>query len=202
PPRTVAHEGPVYERPMQRPADLDDLEADDAARLPPPATPDALPDHPLAAGGVRSRAGPHALRALWLAVVSSPDGADKTWVTEQYDRYVRGNTVLAQPADAGVVRIDEGSHRGIALALDGNARYARLDPYTGAQLNLAEAYRNVAVSGATPLAVTNCLNFGSPEEPEVMWQFAEAVRGLADARRALGPPGIGGNLSLSPPHDV
>ena len=177
PPRTVAHEGPVYERPMKRPADLDALQADDAARLPRPTT------------------GPE-LQAHWLAVVSSPDGADKTWVTEQYDRYVRGNTVLAQPEDAGVVRIDEASHRGIALALDGNARYARLDPYVGAQLNLAEAYRNVAVSGAKPLAVTNCLNFGSPEEPEVMWQFAETVRGLADGCRELGLPVTGGNVSL------
>src|SRR5688500_18858988 len=177
PPRTVAHEGPVYERPMQRPADLDALQADDAARLPRPQT------------GAE-------LHAHWLAVVSSPHGADKTWVTEQYDRYVRGNTVLAQPEDAGVVRIDEDTHRGIALALDGNARYARLDPYSGAQLNLAEAYRNVAVSGAKPLAVTNCLNFGSPEESEVMWQFAEAVRGLADACRELGLPVTGGNVSL------
>jgi phosphoribosylformylglycinamidine synthase len=177
PPRTVAHEGPVYERPMRRPADLDDLQADDAGRLPRPTTAAELTAH-------------------WLALVSSPDGADKSWVTEQYDRYVRGNTVLAQPEDAGVVRIDEDSHRGIALALDGNARYARLDPYTGTQLNLAEAYRNVAVSGAQPLAVTNCLNFGSPEEPEVMWQFAEAVRGLADGCRALGLPVTGGNVSL------
>jgi phosphoribosylformylglycinamidine synthase II len=177
PPRTVAHEGPVYDRPMTRPHDLDDLQADDPARLPRPSTPEELQAH-------------------WLAVVASPDGADKTWVTEQYDRYVRGNTVLAQPEDAGVVRIDEQSHRGIALALDGNARFGRLDPYTGAQLNLAEAYRNVAVAGARPLAVTNCLNFGSPEEPEVMWQFAEAVRGLADACRALGLPVTGGNVSL------
>jgi phosphoribosylformylglycinamidine synthase II len=177
PPRTVAHEGPVYERPMARPADLDALQADDAGRLPRPTT------------------GPE-LQAHWLAVVASPDGADKTWVTEQYDRYVRGNTVLAQPEDAGVIRIDENSHRGIALSLDGNARFARLDPYAGAQLNLAEAYRNVAVSGAKPLAVTNCLNFGSPEEPEVMWQFAEAVRGLADGCRALGLPVTGGNVSL------
>jgi phosphoribosylformylglycinamidine synthase II len=177
PPRTVAHEGPVYERPMSRPADLDALQADDPAGLPAPSSPDEL-------------------RAAWLAVISSPDGADKSWVTEQYDRYVRGNTVLAQPEDAGVVRIDEHSHRGIALSLDGNARFARLDPYTGAQLNLAEAYRNVAVSGARPLAVTNCLNFGSPEEPEVMWQFAEAVRGLADGCRELGLPVTGGNVSL------
>jgi len=177
PPRTVAHEGPVYERPMARPRDLDALQADDAGALPRPST------------------GPE-LQAHWLALLSSPDGADKTWVTEQYDRYVRGNTVLAQPEDAGVVRIDEESHRGIALALDGNARFARLDPYAGAQLNLAEAYRNVAVSGAKPLAVTNCLNFGSPEEPEVMWQFAEAVRGLADGCRELGLPVTGGNVSL------
>src|SRR5215207_1293740 len=177
PPRTVAHEGPVYDRPMARPADLDALQADDATRLPRPTTPAEVQAH-------------------WLAVVSSPDGSDKTWVTEQYDRYVRGNTVLAQPEDAGVVRIDEESHRGIALALDGNARYARLDPYTGAQLNLAEAYRNVAVSGAKPLAVTNCLNFGSPEEPEVMWQCAEAVRGRADGCRELGLPVTGGNVSL------
>ncbi|MGY1718412.1 phosphoribosylformylglycinamidine synthase subunit PurL [Blastococcus sp. SYSU DS0552] len=177
PPRTVAHEGPVYERPMARPRDLDALQADDAGNLPRPQT------------GAE-------LQAHWLAVVSSPDGADKTWVTEQYDRYVRGNTVLAQPDDAGVVRIDEQSHRGIALSLDGNGRYARLDPYTGAQLNLAEAYRNVAVSGAKPLAVTNCLNFGSPENPEVMWQFAEAVRGLADGCRELGLPVTGGNVSL------
>ncbi|WP_237496327.1 phosphoribosylformylglycinamidine synthase subunit PurL [Modestobacter sp. L9-4] len=172
PPRTVALEGPRYDRPMARPADLDALQAD----APPSSSAD--------------------LRADWLALVSSPDGADKSWVTEQYDRYVRGNTVLAQPEDAGVVRIDESSNLGIALALDGNARFSRLDPYTGAQLNLAEAYRNVAVSGAVPLAVTNCLNFGSPENPEVMWQFAEAVRGLADGCRALGLPVTGGNVSL------
>ncbi|MGY1752868.1 phosphoribosylformylglycinamidine synthase subunit PurL [Blastococcus sp. SYSU D01042] len=177
PPRTVAHEGPVYQRPMRRPADLDALQADDPARLPRPTTASELQAH-------------------WLAVVSSPDGADKSWVTEQYDRYVRGNTVLAQPEDAGVIRIDEQSNRGIALALDGNARFARLDPYLGAQLNLAEAYRNVAATGAKPLAVTNCLNFGSPENPEVMWQFAEAVRGLADGCRALGLPVTGGNVSL------
>jgi phosphoribosylformylglycinamidine synthase len=106
------------------------------------------------------------------------------------------------PADAGVLRIGETmpgageTRRGIALATDGNGRYARLDPYAGAQLALAEAYRNVAVTGARPLAVTDCLNFGSPEDPEVMWQFAEAVRGLADACRTLGVPVTGGNVSF------
>jgi phosphoribosylformylglycinamidine (FGAM) synthase-like enzyme len=117
-------------------------------------------------------------------------------VTEQYDRYVLGNTVLAMPDDAGVVRLDEVTGLGIALALDGNGRFARLDPYAGAQLALAEAYRNVAAAGARPLAVTNCLNFGSPEDPEVMWQFAEATRGLADACRELGVPVTGGNVSF------
>ncbi len=177
PPRTVAHDGPVYERPMARPADLDELRADDPARLPRPAGGDEL-------------------RAVLLRMVASPNLCDKTWVTEQYDRYVQGNTVLAQPEDAGVLRIDETTGLGVAVATDGNGRFARLDPYAGAQLALAEAYRNVAVSGARPLAVTNCLNFGSPEDPAVMWQFSEAVRGLADGCRVLGLPVTGGNVSF------
>ena len=130
-------------------------------------------------------------------MVASPNLAAKAWVTSQYDRYVLGNTVLAQPEDAG-----HGPHRrgapgsGVALATDGNGRWCRLDPYAGAQLALAEAYRNVATSGARPLAVTNCLNFGSPEDPAVMWQFAEAVRGLADGCLELGVPVTGGNVSF------
>ena len=123
-------------------------------------------------------------------MVSSPNLADKSWVTAQYDRYVQGNTVLAQPDE-----LRHGARRrgrpasGVAIATDGNGRYARLDPYAGAQLALAEAYRNVAATGAQPLAVTNCLNFGSPEDPEVMWQFAEAVRGLADGLPRAGGAG-------------
>jgi phosphoribosylformylglycinamidine synthase len=109
---------------------------------------------------------------------------------------VLGNTVLAQPEDAGVIRIDERSGLGVALSVDGNGRYARLDPYNGAKLALAEAYRNVATTGATPVAVTDCLNFGSPEDPDVMWQFAEAVRGLADGCQELGIPVTGGNVSF------
>jgi phosphoribosylformylglycinamidine (FGAM) synthase-like enzyme len=95
-----------------------------------------------------------------------------------------------------VIRIDESTNLGIALALDGNGRYARLDPYAGAQLALVEAYRNVAASGAKPLAITNCLNFGSPEDPEVMWQFTEAIRGIADGCFTLGIPVTGGNVSF------
>jgi phosphoribosylformylglycinamidine synthase len=139
---------------------------------------------------------PEELRETLLRMAGSPNLCDKTWVTEQYDRYVLGNTVLAQPEDSGVVRIDEATGLGIALSVDGNGRFARLDPYTGAKLALAEAYRNVAVTGATPVAVTNCLNFGSPEDPGVMWQFAEAVRGLADGCQELGIPVTGGNVSF------
>ena len=128
--------------------------------------------------------------------MASPNLCDKSWVTDQYDRYVLGNTVLAKPDDAGVVRIDEETGLGVALSTDGNGRFAKLDPYAGAQLALAEAYRNVATTGATPLAVTDCLNFGSPEDPDVMWQFAEAVRGLADGCLALGMPVTGGNVSF------
>ena len=177
PPRTVAHEGPVYERPYARPSWQDALQADDPSSLARPATADEL-------------------RATVLRMVASPNLASKSWVTDQYDRYVLGNTVLAQPEDAGVVRVDESSNLGIALATDGNGRFAKLDPYAGAQLALSEAYRNVAVTGARPLAVTDCLNFGSPEDPDVMWQFAEATRGLADACLELGVPVTGGNVSF------
>ena len=176
PPRTAADEGPKYHRPYARPAELDAIQADDAAALPRPA------------GGA-------ALRAELLRVLGDPNLAAKNWVTDQYDRYVLGDTVLATPHDSGMLRVGDGP-RGVALATDGNGRYARLDPYDGARLALAEAYRNVAASGARPLAVTNCLNFGSPEDPGVMWQFERAVTGLADACQALGVPVTGGNVSF------
>ena len=182
PPGSAADQGPVYDRPAQRPGSQDRLIADDPARLARPAAGDA---------GFGAE-----LRADLLLLLGSPDGGDKTWVTEQYDRYVRGDTVLAMPHDAGLLRIDESTGLGVALATDGNGRYCQLDPYAGTQLALAEAYRNVAVSGARPLAVTNCLNFGSPEDPAVMWQFIEAVRGLADGCQQLGIPVTGGNVSF------
>ncbi|GAA2684245.1 phosphoribosylformylglycinamidine synthase subunit PurL [Streptomyces lunalinharesii] len=177
PPRSVAHEGPTYHRPYARPDWQDALQADDAAKLPRPA--DAAE-----------------LRAQVLQLVGSPNQASKAWITDQYDRFVQGNTVLAQPEDSGMVRIDEDTNLGVAVATDGNGRYAKLDPYAGAQLALAEAYRNVAATGARPLAISDCLNFGSPEDPAVMWQFAEATRGLADGCQTLGTPVTGGNVSL------
>jgi len=177
PPRTVAHDGPVYDRPISRPADLDALGS----------------DHPRLLARPSSMVG---LRDTLMTLVASPNLAGKGWVTDQYDRYVMGNTALAMPDDAGVIRVDDSTDLGLALALDGNGRYSRLDPYTGAQLALCEAYRNVAAVGARPLAITDCLNFGSPEDPEVMWQFTEAIRGIADGCFALGIPVTGGNVSF------
>ncbi len=178
PPRTVAHEGPVYTRPVARDdAKQDALNADSPEMLPRPETPSEL-------------------RAEILRMAAAPNLASRSWVTDQYDRYVRGNTVAAHGADSGVVQVDESTGRGIAVATDCNARFVALDPYVGAQLALAEAYRNVATSGAVPLAVTDCLNFGSPEDPHVMWQFEQAVRGLADGCAVLGTPVTGGNVSF------
>ncbi len=177
PPGTLAHEGPIYHRPVRRPSTQDALQA---------CIPDAL----------TRPSTPGAVRATVLRMVAAAGLCSRAWVTDQYDRYVRGGTVLAQPSDAGMVRIDEATQRGVAVATDCNSRYCALDPYAGAQLALAEAYRNVAVTGATPLAVTNCLNFGAPTDPGVMWQFEQAVRGLADGCAALGIPVTGGNVSF------
>jgi phosphoribosylformylglycinamidine synthase subunit PurL len=178
PPASLADDGPVYERPFARPDEVEDaLQADSAAELPRPTDGDEL-------------------RATLMRMVASPELCSRRWVTEQYDRYVLGGTVLAMPHDSGMVRLGDETPRGVALALDGNGRFARLDPHDGAQLALAEAYRNVACTGATPIAVTDCLNFGSPEDPAVMWQFAEATRGLAEACRELGTPVTGGNVSF------
>ena len=177
PPRSVAHDGPTYQRPFARPDSQDALQADGAEALPRPATGEEL-------------------RETLLRLAGSPNLCDKSWITDQYDRYVRGNTVLAQPSDSGMIRVDEDTDLGVAVATDCNGRFARLDPYAGAQLALAESYRNVATGGARPLAVSDCLNFGSPEDPAVMWQFAEACRGLEDACAVLGVPVTGGNVSL------
>ncbi|MEX5264075.1 phosphoribosylformylglycinamidine synthase subunit PurL [Kocuria salina] len=179
-PRTVAHEGPVYDRPYTRPVDQDRLQADRFAGSPADA----------------GRPSGAELKHAVLELMASPNLCAKDWVTDQYDRYVQGNTAMAMPDDAGVVRVDEETGLGVALSTDCNGRYAYLDPYAGAQLALAEAYRNVATAGARPAAVSDCLNFGSPEDPETMWQFAEAVRGLADGCQQLGVPVTGGNVSL------
>ncbi len=177
PPRTVAHDGPVYNRPIKRPTEQDALIENTTKSLPVPSSGEEL-------------------RQTLLDLMASPNLADKSWITSQYDRYVQGNTISASPSDASIVRIDEKTFLGVAVSTDANGRWCRLDPYTGTQLALAEAFRNVAASGAKPLAITNCLNFGSPEDPGVMWQFSESVRALADGALEMGLPVTGGNVSF------
>ncbi|MEN9922937.1 MAG: hypothetical protein RIS09_451, partial [Actinomycetota bacterium] len=177
PPRTVAHDGPQYHRPFARPHSQDSLQANTSTGLPRPKTAAEL-------------------RATILSMTASANLASKRWVTDQYDKYVLGNTILAQPEDSGVIRIDEETGLGVAVSTDCNSRFCKLDPYKGTQLALAEAYRNVSVTGAVPIAVTNCLNFGSPEDSGVMWQFERAVTGLADGCLEFNIPVTGGNVSF------
>ena len=168
---TIADEAPEYDRPYARPEWQDELQKYQ---------------------GTDKRGLVEALQKL----VSSPALCSRDLVMNQYDRYVRGNTVQSHHADAGVLRIDEETGRGVAVSADASGRYTKLDPNMGARLALAEAYRNVAVTGAKPVAITNCLNYGSPENPDVMWQFRESVHGLADAAVELSIPVSGGNVSF------
>ena len=176
PPRTVAHEGPVYKRPFAEPAYISQVNSEKV-------------NVPLPANAAE-------IKAAVLKLAGTPNLADKSWVTSQYDKYVQGNTIQAQPDDSGMVRVDESTHLGVAVSTDANANWSYLNPYEGVKLALAEAARNIATAGAVPLAVSNCLNFGSPEDPGVMWQFAETVRGLADGCLEMGLPVTGGNVSF------
>ncbi len=173
PNRALAEEGPLYNRPTQRPPDLDERKALDLMTL---------------------RPSPPAAEAL-VRLLTSPQIASKRWVYRQYDHMVRTNTIVPAGMGAGVVRV-KGTSRALAFSVDGNGRYCSLDPYQGAMLAVAESARNVACAGGMPVGATNCLNFGNPERPEIMWQFAQCVEGIGDACRALNIPITGGNVSL------
>ena len=173
PARSLTEDAPVYTRPMTPPDEPTDVLADDPT-FAPVTTP---------------------VDEAFVAVLRAPNVASKRWVWEQYDSIVQGGTVVAPGSDAALVRI-EGTLKAIALSTDGKGRFGALDPYLGAAHAVAEAARNVACAGAVPLAITNCLNFGNPERPGVMWQFAQSVRGIADACRAFGTPVTGGNVSF------
>jgi phosphoribosylformylglycinamidine synthase subunit PurL len=173
PARSLTDDGPAYNRRMERPVGRHEILEDDPTFAPVDTDP----------------------RDAFLAVLSSPNVASKRWAFEQYDQLVQGGTVTPPGTDAAVIRI-EGTLRALALSCDGNGRFGHLDPYLGAAHAVAEAARNVAVMGATPVAITNCMNFGNPERPEVMWEFAESIRGMADACRRLGTPVTGGNVSF------
>ena len=173
PNRPLADQAPLYDRPYREPADLVERQALDLSALEPPGPP----------------------AEVFLRLIGSPGIASKRWIYRQYDHMVRTNTVAPVGAGAGVVRI-KGTSRALAFSVDGNGRYCFLDPYRGAMLAVAESARNVACAGGRPIGATNCLNFGNPERPEIMWQFARAVAGIGDACRALDIPITGGNVSL------
>ena len=169
----LTKEAPVYHRPAERPKSQDDLEQLDLSAI----------------------AEPRDLGATLKLMLAAPNIASKEWVYRQYDCYVRSNTVVAPGADAAVVRI-KGTDKGLALTVDGNSRYCFLDPYVGGALAVAEAARNLACVGARPVGLTDCLNFGSPENSAVMWQFARVIQGMRDACVALKVPVVSGNVSF------
>lgn len=173
PAQTLAADAPVYHRPTLEPAYLTGTRAFDPATLTEPGD----------------------YSGVLVRLLRSPNLASKGWVWRQYDHMVRLHTVVTPGADAAVLRLP-GTRRGLALATDGNGRYCYLDPYRGGSIAVAEAARNVACTGAEPAAITNCLNFGNPERPEIFWQFQQVVEGMAAACRALDTPVTGGNVSF------
>jgi phosphoribosylformylglycinamidine synthase len=170
---SVTDDAPVYDRPVERPAWQDDLNRLDLSALPVPSD----------------------LSETWLALMSCPEMADKKWVYRQYDYMIRTNTLVAPGSDAAVLRI-KGTRKAVAMTSDCNSRYCYLDPFVGGMLTVCEGARNVACSGAEPIGLSDCLNFGNPEKPEIMWQFRSAIEGMAKACEALSIPVVSGNVSL------
>ena len=138
---------------------------------------------------------PDNLNDILFKLISSPNISNKRWIFEQYDYMVRTNTICPPGSDASILRI-KGTDKSIALTTNCNSRYCYLDPFTGAQIAVSESARNLACSGAIPLAITDCLNFGNPENPEIMWQFKEAIRGISEAATYLNTPIVSGNVSF------
>jgi phosphoribosylformylglycinamidine synthase len=169
----LTDQAPVYDRPAARPAGQDALQSLDPAALPAPSD----------------------LSETWVALMSGPEMADKRWVFRQYDHMIRTNTLVLPGSDAAVLRV-KGTDKGIALSVDCNSRYCYLDPFVGGMIAVCESARNVACSGAEPVGVTDCLNFGNPEKTEIMWQFRSAIEGMAKACEALSVPVVSGNVSF------
>ena len=171
--RVLTKDAPAYQRPATRPANHEQIQQLDLSSV----------------------AEPSDLSAALKQLLASPNIASKEWIYRQYDHFVRTNTVVAPGADAAVIRI-KGTKKGLALTVDGNSRYCYLDPYVGGVLAVVEAARNLACVGARPIGLTDCLNFGSPENPEVMWQFAQVIQGMRAACLALNVPVVSGNVSF------
>ena len=195
-PAVLLTDPPLYRRQGVKPAALESLQQYDLASLPDLAAPGAgSGERGAGEGDPTARSPLPAPRSLLLALLSGPNIASKRWVWRQYDHQVLTNTVLGPGQDAAVLRI-KGTRRAIALSTDCNGRYCYLDPYAGGAVAVAEAARNVVCTGAQPLAVTDCLNFGNPERPDVYYQLEQAILGMSAACEALGTPVISGNVSL------
>jgi len=169
----ISEEAPVYDRPYSEPAYIKETRSLDLSTIPVPSD----------------------LERVFLKLLSSPTLSDKRWIWEQYDHMVRTNTVVLPGSDSAVVRIKD-STKALAMTVNCNSTYCYLDPYTGGAIAVAESARNLACSGALPLAITDCLNFGSPEEPGVMWQFKRAIEGISEAALRLNTPVVSGNVSF------
>jgi phosphoribosylformylglycinamidine synthase subunit PurL len=169
----IAKESPVYRRPSRKPTYIRNVNKLKLSSVPVPAD----------------------LGAVLLKLLSSPNLSSKRWIYEQYDHMVRTNTIVAPGSDAAVIRI-KGTDKSVAITSNCNSRYCYLDPYVGAEIAVAESARNLACSGALPLAITDCLNFGSPEKPEIMWQFKQSIEGISEAASRLGTPVVSGNVSF------
>jgi len=191
PVKALTDEAPIYERPMAGSAGI--LPANASAARVTSFRADALNADGTSA--IPADTSPQNYNEALLQLLSSPNLASKEWVYRQYDHMVRTNTVVLPGADAAVVRIKE-TRRALAVALDGNGRYCSIDPRAGARLIVAEAARNVVCVGAQPIAITNCLNFASPERPEVMWSFSEVIDGITEACKAFNTPVVSGNVSF------
>jgi phosphoribosylformylglycinamidine synthase II len=173
PVKPLTTDAPVYDRPHRIPEYQEELNRLDVDTL-------DIPDD---------------LESVFRKLISSVEGCDKSWIYRQYDHMIRTNTVVLPGSDAAVLRV-KGTTLGIAISVDCNSRYCYLDPFQGGQITVAEAARNIAVSGARPLALTDCLNFGNPEKPEIMWQFKNSVEGIAHACNVLDTPVVSGNVSF------
>ncbi|RJP18870.1 MAG: phosphoribosylformylglycinamidine synthase subunit PurL [Deltaproteobacteria bacterium] len=170
---SLTDQAPLYDRPAARPEGQDALQRLDPAALPAPSD----------------------LAETWLRMMACPEMADKRWVYRQYDHMIRTNTLVLPGSDAAVLRV-KGTRKGISMSVDCNSRYCYLDPFAGGMIAVCESARNVACSGAVPIGLTDCLNFGNPEKPEIMWQFRSAIEGMSKACDALSIPVVSGNVSF------
>ncbi|MBI5287081.1 MAG: phosphoribosylformylglycinamidine synthase subunit PurL, partial [Deltaproteobacteria bacterium] len=171
--KPLTEDAPVYQRPLSRPSWQDEVQTLDIKEIPEPKD----------------------YNDILLSLLSSPNISSKQWIYRQYDHMVRTNTVVLPGSNAAVIRV-KGTKKALAMTVDCNSRYCYLDPFVGSSIAVTEAARNLVCAGARPIAITDCLNFGNPERPEIMWQFEQSILGIRDACLRLGIPVVSGNVSF------